>query len=341
MRRRNERGQVLVLFIGVLLAFLAFTTLVVDGGLYLSHYVALQEDLDAACLAAAASQRRGLSYTTGFTASLNSNGITAEYYQPWALGSDGYVERGIQFGPHGTLMTGLWGPHEFSLAQFMGIYTMDVKVRSRCLYATLGVTPIAVQEPWFLDCAPGVVCPDFPDSVFPMLGQEAAAVTYTGNDFAGAIILHVWCTNSLGEPDWNCPDPLFFSPLTDSPSANTLKAVVQGTILTTVGAPFPPIGMRVPQISGVSNKFLVLDTMDFVYDVGDRIIVIIFDGDVHKPDPSYGNWDNIAVLYYALAEIVEFETNTMRAKFVGGPYDSPFDIEGFLSRTVPWDWYGG
>ena len=332
-RRRRETGQIIVLFIGFVFVGLALLSLVIDGGLYLAHWAQLQVDLDAACMAAATAQKKGLNPTFAFNTSLANNGVSSIYYDPQTFGSDGYVIRGLQFGPRGTFMVGASGPHDLYLAQFMGVFSMDVAVRSRCIFATVGLSPIAVQEPWFEG-----VDDEFPDDIFPILGQGAEAVTYTGNDYGGAVIIHVWCVNALGAPDKECPEQRYFAPLSTSPSSNSLKDVVQGTIAGDVGVPYPPPLTRLPQISGVSNKFLV-QTADERWDVGDTFIVIIYDGDLYKPSPPNGNWDNIGVLYYALVEVMEFDSNTLFAQFIGGPYDSPIEIEGFVSRVVPWTWY--
>ena len=332
-RSRRETGQVLVIFIGVLFAALAIVALVIDGGLYLAHWQQLQVDVDVACMAAATAQKRGFDPTFAFNTSLASNNHTSNYYEPQIIGSDGYVTKGLQFGPRGTFMAAASGPHDLYLAQFMGIYTAGIQVRSRCIFATIGLSPIAVQEPWYKG-EDG----DFPDDIFPILGQGAEAVTYTGNDYAGAVIIHAWCVDEFRAPDKECPEQLFFAPLSTSPSANSLKDVVRGTIEGDVGVPYPPPGTRLPQISGVSNKFLV-QTADERWDVGDTFIVIIYDGDLYKPSPPNGNWDNIGVLYYALVEVMEFDSNTLFAQFIGGPYDSPIEVEGFVSRVVPWTWY--
>jgi len=325
----RERGQSLPIAAAILVGLLAFAALVLDGANYMAHWQDAQVSLDAACAAAG----DGYGYA-GFVASLESNGVPHEYFEPYQTGSDGLVIAGMQYGANQTIFAGLSGPHKFYLAQFMGFRSMTIGVRTRCLQHSVGLSPIAVQEPWFLRGHD-----EFPDEAFAVLGDGAEAVTYTGNDFAGVVIVNVWCQDAQGAPDTNCSEPLFFSPLTDSPTANDLKDVVAGTILGTVGMPFAPIGTHLPQISGVSNSFLV-GNMDDRYDVGDRIVVIVYPGELYKPDPGYGNWDNVEVAYYAVAEITQFDSNTMWVKFVGGPYDSPIDIEGFRSRVVPWDWGG-
>ena len=56
MSPSSKRGQVLVLFAAILMLFLAFTALVLDGGIYMYHWQKPQVDLDAACVAAAISE---------------------------------------------------------------------------------------------------------------------------------------------------------------------------------------------------------------------------------------------------------------------------------------------
>jgi len=323
-----ERGQSLPIAAAILMGLLVLAGLVADGGLYYADWQGQQVDLDAACAAAG----DGGGYTA-FTASLQANDVPAEFYEPYRVGPDGWPIAGMAYSGR-TIYSGLTGPHTFYLAQLFGIHYMDVAVRTRCRVRYVGMSPIAVQEPWYQG-----EDPSFPDDVFPILGDGAAAVDYTGNDFAGAVIPQVWCVDSSGTPDTNCSEPQFFDPLTDSPTANQLKGVVSNTIAGMASMPIAPIGMHLPQISGVSNSFLV-GAMDDRYDVGDRIVVMVYPGTLYKPDPGYGNWDNVEIIYYALAEITDFDSNTMWVRFVGGPYDSPIDIDGVRSRVIPWDWGG-
>ncbi len=332
---QTERGQILPIYIVIFVLGIALLGLLLDGGLWFAHRDALQHDLNAACLAASNAPIAKLSPAALFAASLAANGVTAEYYEPYTLAPDQLPTKGIGWGTYNTLVAGLSGPHKFYLAQVLGFRSMGIAVRARCRYRTLALSPFAVQEPWVMRGLD-----QYPDEEFPIVGDGAAAVEYTGNDYAGTVILHVWCVDSAGLPDENCSDPMFFEPLTSSPTANNLKDVVQNTILGAVGLPYPPIGMHLPQISGVSNHFLV-QTADARFDVGDRILVMVFPGTLYKPDPGYGNWDNVEITRYALAEITKFDPNTMWVKFVDGPFDSPQEVEDLLkSRIVPWDWGG-
>jgi len=319
---RNQRGQTLVLFAGLLVVFLALVALVLDGGIYVWRWQSLQVNLDNACLAAGLAESAGADGYTAFVSSLQSNEVESFYYAPYELGTDGLVIRGIQWHGSGrSFLAGLQGPHSFYLAQFMGITSMDLAVRTRCTISVTSVLPIAVKEPWVVeDIGP-----------YPILGQGAECDDCKGADYAGAVIPNIWCS------DESCDDRLYFDPSTKTNSPNTEKDVLQDIIHGVVGSPLVPIGGRIPQISGVSNKFLVKAMEDAGYGPGDQIVVIVYDGSITDNSP----WENLEVLYYHVAEIDHMDANTLWATFVGDPIYSLDDIELDLHvRTVPWDWLG-
>lgn len=318
----KQQGQTLVLFSALLIVFLALTALVMDGGIYMWHWQSLQVDLDNACLAAALAESKGADGHTAFVTSLQANEVQSFYYEPYENGPDGLVIRGVQWHWNGgSLFTGLQGPHSFYLAQFMGITSMDLAVRSRCTISTLSVLPIAVKEPWVIeDVGP-----------YPIFGQGAECDNCKGEDFAGAVIPNIWCQ------DETCDDRLYFEPSTETNSPNTEKDVVRDIIEGEVGSPLVPIGGRIPQISGVSDHFLVQAMDDAGYGPGDKIVVIVYDGSITENSP----WENLEVLYYYIAEIDHMDANTLWATFVGDPVFSLDDIALDLwVRTVPWDWLG-
>jgi hypothetical protein len=171
-----------------------------------------------------------------------------------------------------------------------------------------------------------------PDLEFPILGDGAEAVDAQGMDYAGAVIPQVWCENI------DCDPRLYFEPTTESNSPNVFKDVYRDTLMGNVGTPLVPIGGRIPQISGVSNKFLVKAMEDAGYVVGDEILVMVYNGTIDNPAPGFGNWENLQIIYYALAEITQFDANTLFVKFLEAPIESPLDVDGAVSRAVPWDW---
>lgn len=325
----RERGQTLILFAALLILFLALTALTLDGGLYFAHWQGLQVDLDAACVAAAIAESKGADGYTAFVGSLSRNGVPAEYYDPYEVGADSLVIRGIQWHHSGrSFLTGLQGPHSFYLAQFMAITSMDIAVRSRCTIPRLTVLPIAVQEPWVLT---GIGNPLL---TFPILGQGAEPVLEVGNDFRGGVIPQVWCANT------NCDPKTFFEPAPEVNASGPLKDVLRDTILGLTEGPLVPIGGIIPHPSGTSNHFLVQAVVDAGYEVGDQIIVMVYNGTITRPDPSYGSWENLQIIYYAVAEITEIDANTITAYFVRTINNLEEVEDEITSRTIPWDWRG-
>ncbi len=310
----NQKGQVLLVFSGIFVVVLGLVSLVVDGGWFMWRYTELQAELDAACLAGATGTGYG-----DFVNSLTSNDVDAEFYTPYE-----YEQRGLYVLPDGY-KAWLTGPHVTYLIQFMGIESVTVSVSTRCREPLARVLPIAVQEPWVLD--------GFGSSIpYPILGDGAECVDCQGADFAGAVIPQVWCSNT------NCDPRMYFSPAEESNSPNVFKSLYKDTIQGTIGSPLVQIGGRVPQISGVSNQFLVKALVDAGYEPGDQIIVMVYDGTIDQPEPGYGNWENLEVIYYALATIVEFDANTLFVTF-----DEKLETLGDVlvlsrSRTIPYDW---
>ncbi len=308
------KGQVLVLFLPIIVFVLAVVSLVLDGGMYMWHWQELQVNLDAACVAIATDD----AYPS-FVGSLTSNEVDPEYYDPYQSGV-----RGVQFTSDGY-RAWLTGPHDTYLAQFMGMRSMNISVRTRCTSALAQVLPIAVQEPWVLDGFDT-------GTVYPILGDGAECVECQGASFAGAVIPQIWCENT------NCEPRLFFDPTDPANSPNIFKDVFEDTINGTAGSTLVPIGGRVPMIDGVSNRFLVKAMVDAGYEPGDQIIVMVYNGTIDVPDPGYGSWDNLEVIYYALATIVEIDPNTLFVEFVE-KIDNLSEVRMLsTSRTVPYDW---
>jgi hypothetical protein len=77
------------------------------------------------------------------------------------------------------------------------------------------------------------------------------------------------------------------------------------------------------------------------YEVGDQILVMVYNGTIDQPEPKYGNWENLEVIYYVLAEITQVDANTVWTTFVEAPITSIEAVRRLTtSRTVPWDWNG-
>ena len=77
------------------------------------------------------------------------------------------------------------------------------------------------------------------------------------------------------------------------------------------------------------------------YEVGDQILVMVYNGTIDHPEPKYGIWENLEVIYYALAEITQVQANTVWTAFVEAPITSIETVRRLTtSGTIPWDWDG-
>jgi hypothetical protein len=307
MMNKHERGQVLVLFIGVIAVALAIISLAVDGGHYLYRWMKAQEDLDAACLAAFHVSYPDDPYSS-FINSLEAN-------------NDELDIRNLEYtadGFRGSLSGGI----PTYLISFMGISSLDVSVSTRCLGPDARSVPIAVKEPWLTG------------DEWPILGAEGhedQCDTCQGSDFAGAVLPWYHCTTE------ECDERTVYAPAPSNPnSPNTAKDLFRDTMLGNLNTPLPTPSTRVPQISGVSNNFLVKAIKDGGFEVGDQILVMVFDGSIADTNP----WENTEIMYYAIFTITEFTSNSMSAEYVERINDLEDAIARTRPRTIPYDWTG-
>lgn len=325
---KKNRGQTLHLFAFLAPVLLAFVGgFVIDGGLFLTHVRRLQEDLDAACLAAAQVVQHGDVYTA-FSESLAENDVSPEYFQPYTEDERGFVLQGIQWGPNNTLLAGLQGTHSLYFGAFFGWEEMPVRVRSRCRYPQTRLLPVAMQEPWYLDSQKN-------GTHYPILGQGVDAAIYSGRDYRGAISPSVLCA------DAECTDMTVYDPLeTDPPADSTIKDVWEGIVRFRYGSPYLYPGSFIPTLSGTSNKFLVDAMRETGVDVGDELAILVFDrGEIF--DAEHG-WETVEIIGYALVEVTDMDRNTIEAVVIDDEplITDPDELfERIRPRTVPWDWF--
>jgi hypothetical protein len=324
----SNRGQTLHLFAFLAPVLLAFVGgFVIDGGLYLTHIRRLQEDLDAACLAAAQGVRYGDVYTA-FSESLAENGVSPDYFQPYTEDERGFVRKGIQWGPFDTLLTGLQGTHRLYFGGFFGWEEMPVTVRSRCRYPLTRLLPVAMQEPWYLDSREH-------GTHYPILGQGVDAAIYSGRDYRGAISPSILCAEAT------CTTMSVYEPLeADPPADSTIKDVWEGIVKLEYGSPYIYADSYIPILSGTSNKFLVDAVRATGVSIGDELAILVFErGEIF--DAEHG-WETVKIIGYALVEVTNMDRNTIEAVVTSdGPLiTEPEDLfERIRPRTVPWDWF--
>lgn len=322
----TNRGQSLYLFAVLMPVLLALVGgFVIDGGLFLAHVRRLQEDLDAACLAAAGAVLDGDVYAA-FTLSLTENGVPAEYYQPYTVDDRGYVLKGVQWGPNETLLSGLQGPHDLYFGSFFGWEQMQVMVRSRCRFPQTRLLPVAMQEPWYIDSLEH-------GTSYPILGQGVEADLSVSADYRGAISPSILCVDS------DCDPMKVFDPLdSDPPADSTIKDVWQGIVLRDYGSRYPEVGDFIPTLSGTSNKFFVDAARNSGVEVGDELAIMVFEaGRIY--DAKHG-WQTVKIIGYALVEVSHMDTNSIEAFVTSDLIEDPQTlIELIRPRTVPWDWF--
>ena len=209
------------------------------------------------------------------------------------------------------------------LLQLVGFDGFEYTVRSRCLRPRAALTPILVKEPW-LDGLP-----------YPILGQEGPGDTQCddcqGSDFSGGGLPWIVCD---GE---DCSPRTYWPPATEGNSPSQFKDLFKDAVAGLLSSPLPPIGNRIPTITGVSDNFLVKE-MDERYDVGDEIVVLVFSGTIVRPDA--GPWENAAILYYAVMRIESMDVNTLEASLVEVLPNAEAVRLVTRVQPVPWEWGG-
>jgi len=344
-RREGERGQVLVILAFGLVFLAALVGLMIDAAIYTTNNLIAHNNASVGCITAAEAYRRGGNPSTAFANIMTANGVTASVYSP-NEGSGLTLTRGLENSGDMSWRAALAWEEPTSFLSIVGIRTMPIRGRARCVGRDSGgLAPIAVRESAVQDSLTGI-----PPDEYTILGRDPSwdlADVESGTNFRGAVFMHIWCVPS-GDP--NCPDIRVFYPLTeDPPSAQTQKKLVADCFNGINCSIWPPVSERLPIVSGTSNNQLCKAFQNGGWQVGDKVAVIVFDGTVYSPDPTFGNWENVAVIGYAVYEIREFlpndnTCNYVTAHLVGGIYHSleeiPADVILLRSREISWD-YGG
>lgn len=344
-RREGEHGQVLVILAFALVFLAALVGILIDVGVYTANNLIAHNNASVGCITAAEAYRRGGNASTAFAGIMTANGVPAEAYSP-NEGSGLTLTRGLENSGDMSWRAALAWEQPTSFLNIVGIRTMPIRGRARCVGRDSGgLAPIAVRESAVLDSLYGI-----PPDEYTILGRDPSwdlADVESGTNFRGAVFVHMWCVPS-GDP--NCPDIRVFYPLTeDPPNAQTQKKLVEDCFQGINCSIWPPVSERLPIVSGTSDNQLCHAFQDGGWQAGDKVAVIVFDGEVYSPDPTYGNWENVAVIGYAVYEIRSFEPNPNHcnhviAHLVGGIYHSleeiPSDVILLRSREISWD-YGG
>lgn len=340
LSREAQRGQMLLIWAAVLLAILILGGLVID----VARMVVLERfftelNLATACVAGVEANRRGGDAQAAFAASMTKNGMEASRYIP-KEGTGKDLTRGFEYQGNLSWMAAASYRAPTSFLALVGWSDFPVLARVRCVGRdTGGLAPIAVRYSAVMNSLEGN-----PPDEYTILGRDPKwdlADVESGTNFRGAVFLHMWCVPST---DPNCPDIRVFYPLTEEPpSASTQKKLVEDCFKGINCNIWPGVSQRLPIVSGTSDAQICHAFQEGGWKVGDKVVVIVFDGEVYSPDPTYGNWENVAVVGYAVYEIRQFlptekNCNHVTAHLVGGIYNSldeiPNDIALLKSREI-------
>mgnify|MGYP001056943769 CR=1 FL=1 len=346
LSREGQRGQILVMIPVAIVAVAALAGMVLDGALY--AWLKYDADTNAAraCIAAAEAHRRGGSAQVAFETLLQRNGYTADRYSP-NVGSASSLTRGLDQVGSSWYSAVSWDEPTIAFLRLVGVDMMPILGQSRCVGRDSGgLSPIAVRETALEHSWNG----EDPQE-YSILGRDPKwdlADVESGENFRGAVFLHMWC---IPASDPNCPDLRVFYPLTeDPPSAQTQKKLVEDCFRGINCAIWPEsLPQRLPIVAGTSNAQLCKAFQEG-WSVGDKVVVLVFNGEVYVPDPSYGNWENVAVIGFAVYEITAFEPNdnncnNVIARLVSDQIytdldDIPGDVILLRSREIQWDYQG-
>lgn len=346
LKKRNEKGQVLVIFAIAFVLLLVVAGVLVDAAFFLANKIIANENAAVACIVAAEAHRRGESADAAFASILNENEMLPETYSP-KEGSGFDLTKGLENHGDGSWLSAVFWEEPTHFLGLVGFHKMGISGRARCVERDNGgLSPIAVRRSAIEDSINGL-----PPEEYTILGRDPAwdlADEESGTNFRGAVFFHMWCVPAT---DPNCPNVRVFYPLTEEPpSAQTQKKLVMDCFMGINCNIWPDVGQRLPIVSGTSNNQLCKAFQDGGWKVGDKTVVIVFNGTVYDPNPTFGNWENVAIVGYAVFEIVSFEPNPNNCNHVIARLysnqiytsmdDIPADVILLKSREISWD-YGG
>jgi hypothetical protein len=326
----SERGQAIVILAFAMIAFIAAAGAAIDAGMIYWQKSRLDEISAIAACDAAEAYSRGESTSIAFFNSLQANGVSGSVVDTFSVSA-------------GSVWVQLSDQTPAYFLSIVGIRDFDISGRARCLIPEATFTPIAVRRSAVEHSLSG----GNPES-YEILGSSPKwdlADTESGDNYRGAVFMHMLCVDPRGDGITNCPEVQVWDPLTSPPAnSQTVKDLAKQCFYGTNCNIRHPVGSHLPIISGTSNKFLVDAFCDSTGCApGQLVVVMIFDGEVYSPDPGFGNWENVKVIGYAVYEIVDADTNTVKAKLHSGPFDSlgGLDVE-IDAREIPWTYgHGG
>lgn len=345
----KAKGQILPLLAIGIIVVAVLVGVFIDGAIFAWKKIEAQTNASAACLGAATFESIGQTAWSGFISSLTSNGMTSITYEP-AQGSGNLLAKGLEIQLDGTYRVGLAWDEPTHFLSIVGIDSFPVSGKARCIGPRAGLVPIAVRE------SAVIYSQNNPGASYTILGNDPAwelADEESGTNFRGAIFPHMNCQGAYDQyGNWinptNCPFVTTYAPIIDQPpSAQTQKDLVKDCFAGINCRVWPETNTYVPIVSGTSSNFLCKALQDSGYKVGDRMVVVVFeDGVVHDPDPTYGNWENVHILYYAVFQLDSFLPNSnncnhVEASLVSAPFYSLDEIDiNVSSREITWDFEG-
>jgi hypothetical protein len=338
---RREAGQTAVIMALVLTVVAVLAGVAIDIGLVTWLTLSAQADAAAACVDAAEASYHGQDPYAAAAATLNANGQPEDHYSPYATSADGIVVRGFQPAP-GVLSlpagyrVALSWQQPIWFLQLVGIRTVPISGRARCIGPQARVVPIAVRETAVEHSLAG----GNPEA-YTILGNDPRwdlADIESGDNYRGAVIVHMRCKADGAVPVTNCPDVDVYSPLTEPPAnPQTVKDLVADCFSGSGCGIIQPVGSHIPIVSGTSDRQLVQSFCDAGCAVGTLVVVMLFDGEVYDPDPTFGNWENVAITGYAVYRITDTSANAIEAELYSGPHATWADIDvETRPREISW-----
>lgn len=322
---RNQKGQVLPLMAFILIAICVLVGVFIDASIFYLRTMDANNNAAIACQAAAA----GGGYSA-FSEVMMAHGYPESYFSPNEGTGKGLV-KGYEYQSDTSFRVAIQWDEPTYFLSLVGIDSMGILGRARCIERRGGLAPIAVWDEWFWDSV-------YNGTEYPILGLGTECESQPGHDFAGAIYDLVTCYDGIP-----CAQRIYYPPIPEdygSMSCQPLKDFPQAEFKGEINPVFKPIGTWIPHVSGVSDKMLVKAMIEGGWEVGDKVYVIVFDGWIYKAD--YADCDNLQVVHYAEATITEIGTNYINATF----YDTEpiFEIGDIQSeiyaREISWEFDG-
>lgn len=319
-----QKGQTIPLLAVGIMALAVLAGAVIDLGQYAWLTIMAHDDAATACVDAVEAWASGWNSYATFEWSLQSNGHTVADYSP-NEGAGESLLRGYEWQAGPTLRVAIQWREPTIFLSLVGVDDFSIQGQAHCRPSEAGAQPIAVRRSAVEESLGD------PTLEYTILGRDPhwdLADIESGTNFRGAVYTHLVCEDGADCEHVACYDPIDPCPPT---SPQPYKDLVQDCFEGMNCNIQHPVGTYLPTVSGTSNAQLVKAMDPWV---GQKVVVMVFDGEVYEGSTSY---EPVRIIGFAVYEVTKVTTNRVEARLDSPLYPSWNDIDiSFKPREIPW-----